>query len=107
MKGSFIEGNIQQCYGILPESFDVVKTFTVSYIGGQAFSVLSCRKSKFCSGLLMNTYKLHYAFLLPNLRADTHFEIGQTPKLRNSTKSIGRKSLMTVNDPVQKLKIFL
>lgn len=33
---------------ILPENFDVVKTFTVSYICGQAFSVLSCKKSKFC-----------------------------------------------------------
>lgn len=47
VKGAFIEGNIQQCYGILPENFDVVKSFTVCYVGGQAFSVLSCRKSTF------------------------------------------------------------
>ena len=48
VKCAFIEGNMQQCYGILPENFDVIKTFTVSYTCGQAFSVLSCRKSKFC-----------------------------------------------------------
>ena len=48
VKGAFIEGNIQQCYGILPENFDAFKTFAISYICGQAFSVLNFRKSKLC-----------------------------------------------------------
>jgi hypothetical protein len=61
----------------------------------------------FVSGLLMNTYKSYYTFLLPNLRADTNFEISQTPKLKNSTKSMWRKCVMTVNVPVPKLKFFL
>jgi hypothetical protein len=96
VKGAFIEGNIQQCYGILHENFDAIKTFTVSYICWQLFRSWVIERVNFVSGFLMITYKLRYAFLLPNVRADTHFEISQTPKLRNSTKSMGRKCVMTL-----------
>lgn len=48
MEGVFIEGNIQQCYGVLPENFNAFETFAVSYFCGQAFSVLIFRNSKFC-----------------------------------------------------------
>jgi len=50
---------------ILPKNFDVIKTFTVSYICGQAFSVLSCKKSKFCfrsSDWALTSYITHFSF---------------------------------------------